>query len=182
MGWITMSCGELPSKALSPALHRLKKEAWGKFAACESDFHSVHVKLCLSCRYLYQHLRDHAVKSKRRRLDLSLKLSLTPEIILKNQLRRSASSVKSFFSSVLLCSSLKRRMDAAGKLCSFVVLKVLSWLFHHISSFCVFANKFNDPPQKKVREEHHYFVHKNRHTRRLFHTGFWEMQIYGKMG
>lgn len=53
---------------------------------------------------------------------------------------------------------------AATKRRSFVVLKVLLKLFHHISSFRTCANEFNDPKNKQEKAfslAHHKNCHEN---------------------
>lgn len=154
MGWVTMSCREQPSEAFSPALPRLEKKGRGKFTARETDFtpHTPSLPLLLIS---VQQLGDHTVKWKRLKFDswpqkkgdwhvYPLKPPPQSEV---GWHRAKLDDFKNKYSSHLLYFAVqrKRRMDAAGKWCSIVVLKVLPWLFHHISSFCAFANEFNDP-------------------------------------
>lgn len=77
----------------------------------------------------------------------------------------------SFFSTALLYSLQKRKIDAASNWCSFVVLKMLPWLFHYISSFCAFANEFNDPKKVENERERYFFnasSQNNCHTNWVF--------------
>lgn len=154
MGWITMSCREQPSEAFSQPCPVSGGRWEGSSLPVNQTFTPCTSKLFLSCWSLSQQLRDHTVK-KGWQFDSRSKTGVWhiqvffPMKLFLNQLRwckagqlqeQSPSSHLFYFA-----AHRKEKMDAAGKLCSFVVLKVLSWLFHHISSFSVFANEFNDP-------------------------------------
>lgn len=156
MGRITMSCREQPSEAFSPALPRLQKNGRGNFYCLWiRDFHSPHTGsscpagLCTAARRSYCQVEETAVWFQVPSRFFLLKW-------LQNQRyggtkpNHSTQRINNRKWLVLLMRSTlqKRKMDAESEWCSFAVLKVLPWLFHHISSFCALANEFNDPNKK----------------------------------
>lgn len=142
MGWITMSCGEQPSEAFTPALPRLQRKGRGRFTAPDSETFTPHTP-SLSCWSLSDDL-EIIQSSGRDSCFQVFPFKPSPKSSGGRTLRTpSGSSLSSTLQ--------KRKMDAPSEGSS-VVLKVLPWLFHRISSFCAFANEFNDPQKcRKIR-------------------------------